>query len=72
MIIVPVEWSLITNSKAVWKDKSNNIFNEETYKESRLKLFGVTIFKRPRTLNVEHDITEENKVVGFMKDGNTG
>jgi len=67
MTIVPVEWSLITSSKATWKDKSNNIFNEETYKESRLKLFGITIFKRPRTLSVEHDINE-NRLVGF-KDG---
>ena len=69
MTIVPVEWSLATNSKAIWRDKSNNIFDEETYKESCLKLFGITIFKRPRTIVVEHDITE-GKSIGF-KDGNT-
>ena len=63
------EWTTSIQSQTKWRDRENNIYDEDYNKTRELKLFKLRLFKRVNTLDMKHDIDEFCKggTVGFKK-----
>ena len=51
--------------KSFFNDDMSTSWDKEREKSFKISIFGLSLFKRTESLNIEYDVETKNKKVGF-------
>ena len=65
---MPINWKVSTENRVSWRDKKNNICDENYVRTRTLKIFGIPVFRTIKALNAKHklsEFTENEEFIGY-------